>query len=248
MFRMRDRVLGAAAWAIFAFIVGCGSYQALTACDLGPRPIFGLSYCAPHSTPDHLADQHARERDLRTHIHEAELRIARLPSCLASPSSPPEPRKQVHTDAPPPRPEAADASTEELKIPQNVAKLKGCWESVRGDITLFSDDERHRPMGDVRVCYCFTDDGQGATRYIYSDGSKCVGPLRVRLSSDRLLINHGQIPCSGPSNHGSVVPGEIDCKTGTEGESAICNWLSNGRFLIRRDNLRYRRVTEAHCN
>lgn len=234
---MRDRLIVAAGWAGFVIISAWCSYLMLSACEFGIRPIFGANYCAAQAAPDGLADQRARESDLRSRIHLAELRIARLPSCTESrPPQPFEPKKQAKFD---------NSPAEELKIPQKVAELQGCWQSIRGDITLFTDDEKHLPVGDVRVCYCFSDDGQGTTRYVYPDGARCVGPLRARLSADRLTINHGQIGCSG--NRGSVVPGEIDCKTAVDGDSATCDWQSKGRFLRIRNGLRYRRVTDEYC-
>jgi hypothetical protein len=244
---MRDRVLRASAWAGFVLVAGGCCYLMLAACDLGIHPIFGLNYCSERGASDRLADQHARERDLRTQIHEAELRIARLPTCMAGPPPPPEPRKQVQNDTPPPPPPPPppDKAHEELKIPQSLAELKGCWQSVRGDIPMVSDDAERRPEGNVRICYCFTDNGRGATRYIYEDGGKCIGPLRSRLSNGQLVINHGRINCSG--NHGFVVPTEIDCSAPTEGDSATCDLHFKGEYPETTTDEKYQRVSPEHC-
>jgi hypothetical protein len=232
---MHSRLIVTVGWAGFAVVVLCCCYLMLTACDLAIRPLFGLKYCAAQAGLGHLASQRARETDLKLRIHQAELQFARLPTCAEPPPVRP-PRTQAERDRP---------ATEELRIPQKVAELEGCWQSIRGDITLFTDDEKHLPVGDVRVCYCFADNGQGTTRYVYPDGARCVGPLRAGLSADRLTINHPQIDCSG--NRGSVVPGEIDCRTAADGNSAICDWLSKGRFPRTRNGLKYRRVTEEYC-
>jgi hypothetical protein len=139
------------------------------------------------------------------------------------------------------------APSEELTIPQQLSDLKGCWQSVRGDIPMVSDDEKRRPEGNVRICYCFGDNGRGTTRYIYTDGGKCIGPLRARLSSARLLIDHRRISCTGPGNHGYVVPGEITCKGQVGGNSASCDSISRGRMPTAMKDEKYRRVTAEYC-
>jgi hypothetical protein len=243
--KMRVRMLEVAGWATFAFIVAYAGNLALAACDIGVGPFFGLKYCMAPAAPDHLADQRGRERDLRTRIHQAELRIAQLPSC--APPRPPKTQAQIDTPPPQPKPQpSVDPPREELKIPKNLAELKGCWQSVRGDIEIVTSDAEKRPIGSVRVCYCFSESGRGAVQAVYSDGAKCRAPLRARLSADRLVMNHPLLRCS-VSDH-DIDPGEIDCKGTAEGDSATCDWRSKGPYPDSSDNDKYQRVSPEQCN
>jgi hypothetical protein len=238
-----------AGWIIFAFLVGCCGYLALAACDLGIRPLFALGYCSVHASPDRLADQHARERDLRGRIHEAELRLARLPVCAApSPSPlPPEPKKEAEVVTPTPRPTPTPQPSptetpqpqDQLKIPKNLSELKGCWQSASGDLPLITDDEERRPVGDVRICYCFGDKGRGSVRYRYTDGRKCSGPARARLSDGKLVIDEPE-HCT--------VRSEITCSSQEEGNSATCDAVDYGRMPGRGfTGEKFQRVTAEHC-
>jgi len=231
-----------AGWITFAFLIGCCSYLALAACDLGIRPLFALGYCSVHAAPDRLADQRARERDLRDRIHEAELRLARLPVCAAPPPPPPEPKKEAKVAAPIPQPTPTPEPTpqpqEQLKIPKNLSELKGCWQSERGDMPLVTDDAEQRPVGDVRVCYCFGDNGRGSVRYRYTDGRKCNDRVRARLSDGKLIINQPE---------GCVVRSEITCQSQGEGNSATCDNVSYGHTKGGYTDEKYQRVTAEHC-
>jgi hypothetical protein len=240
---MPVRLLWVAGWVIFAFLVGCCGYLALAACDLGIRPLFGLGYCAVHAAPDRLADQRARERDLQDQIHEAELRLARLPAC-ALPPPPPQPKEAKVEPPPPPPPE--NPPEEQLKIPKSLSELKGCWQSVRGDIEIVTSDAEQKPMGNVRVCYCFAENGRGAVQAVYTDGARCRAPLRARLYNDRLVMNHPGLKCSMADHE--INPGEIECKGTTEGDSATCDWRSKGPYASSSDNDKYQRVSADHCN
>jgi hypothetical protein len=242
---VRDRAFRIAAWASFALIVGYGAYLMLAACDLGIHPVFGLQYCKAHAEPDRLASERALESDLRDRIHDAELRLARLPPCLATvpPSSPvPEQRAEAEISPPPPQPASPTPEvppSEELKIPQQLSELKGCWQSVRGDLPLVTDDREQRPAGNVRVCYCFADNGRGSVRYRYTDGHKCAGPVRARLSDGKLLIDQ-------PAH--CVVRTETTCRSEAQGHSASCDSIAHGRFPGGGyTDEKYQRVTAEHC-
>jgi hypothetical protein len=231
-----------AGWTTFAFLVGCCGYLALTACDLGIRPLFALGYCSVHAAPDRLADQRARERDLRDRIHEAELRLARLPVC-AAPPPPPEPKKEAKvvtpTPQPPPTPQPAPTETpqpqDQLKIPKSLSELKGCWQSARGDLALYDDNEQL--FGNVRICYCFGANGRGSVRYRYTDGRKCNGSVRARLSDGKLIINEPN-QCTTPS--------ETTCVSQGEGNAASCDTRNLDRPGGYTDE-KYQRVTAEHC-
>jgi hypothetical protein len=197
---------------------------ALAACDLGVRPLFALGYCSVRTGPDRLADQRARESDLRDRIHEAEMRLARLPVC-ASPR-PTEPKKEARVVPPTPRPTPIPQPSplpeppERLKIPESLSELKGCWQAVRGDLQLY-DSGTLRPFGKVRVCYCFDDNDRGTTRYVYQDGAKCTGPLQAQLSQNQLVITHPNIECN-KSGH-RVGTQEIVCTKKPGDDSAYCD-------------------------
>jgi hypothetical protein len=249
---MPVRVLWVAGWVIFAFLVGCCGYLALAACDLGIRPLFALGYCTVHAAPDRLGDQRARQRDLQDQIHEAELRLARLPVCaIPSPSPTPEPKKEARvvppTPTPTPTPEPSPTETpepqEQLKIPKNLSELQGCWQSVRGDIHIVTDDAEEKPMGDIRLCYCFGNSGRGSVQAYYTDGVRCRAPLQARIYSDRLVIKHQGLKCTA-SGH-DINPGEIECKGTTEGETAACDWSTRGTHSG--DNDAYQRVPPERC-
>jgi hypothetical protein len=237
-----------AGWITFALLVGCCGYLALAACDLGIRPLFALGYCSVHAAPDRLADQRARERDLRDRIHEAELRLARLPVCAAPPPPPPrEPKKEAKVEAPAPQPTPTPQPSptetpqpqEQLKIPKSLSELKGCWQSARGDLPLVTDDEERRPVGNVRICYCFGDKGRGSVRYRYTDGRKCSGPARARLSDGKLMIDEPE-HCA--------VRAVVTCNSQGEGNSAICDVVSYGRTPGGGyTDEKFQRVTEEHC-
>jgi hypothetical protein len=246
-----------AGWAAFAFLMGCCGYLALAACDLGIRPLFALKYCSVPASPDRLADQRARETDLRDRIHQAEMHLARLPVCAApSPSPlPPEPKKEARvvpptptptpsptpTPTPQPSPTATPEPPEQLKIPKNLFELKGCWQSVRGDIEII--DQEQNPAGAVRVCYCFGNNGRGSVKAVYTDGVKCRASLQARIYSDRLVMKHQGLTCSA-SDH-NIRAGELECK-GTEGDAATCDWSTWGSHGGNDEN--YQRVPPERCN
>ena len=73
------RWLTIAAWFAFVLMVGIVAYLALAACDLGVRPLFGLSYCRAEASISGLAAEQERERNLLDRLHQAQLDVARLP-------------------------------------------------------------------------------------------------------------------------------------------------------------------------
>ena len=259
---MRDRWLAAAAWVAFVVGVAATAYVSLTACDLGGRHLFGLRYCKVEAPPDRLAAEREREQNLRDLIHRAELRVARLPVCAPPAPLRPPPQREAAVDPPkppdpppprppeppqPPRPvQEPAAPPEEMKVPRTLAELEGCWQSVRGDIPMVSDDAEKRPLGKVRICYCFTGRSQGGSaRYLYTEGGRCVGPLRVQLAQDKLSFDHGRINCT--HNRGYVVPSDIVCKNSTGGEPASCDTFHRGQVPTSMKDEKFQRVSAAHC-
>jgi hypothetical protein len=244
---MRTNWTAAGAWVVFALVVVACGERMLSACDLGWQPLFGLRYCRAEAAPDPIAAERARELELRAKLHEVELRIARLPACA------PPPRQEPSRAAPPQRTEAtppqqlppAPPPPEELTIPRTLADLKGCWQSVRGDLPIVTDDEEQRPLGKVRICYCFDDNGRGNVRYTYTDGERCTTTLRTRLSPDQLSFTHRRLRCD--HRRGYIVPAETVCKSDAPGTAATCDRQTYGRISTKQTGERYRRVSEEHC-
>jgi hypothetical protein len=251
----------AAIWIAFVALVGMLAYAMLTACDIGRHPLFALRYCRAQASPGLLSEQ-ARERDLLDRLHQAQLNISRLPVCLPEPP-PREPERRADivpapspspTLSPSPTPSVAPTATptpdDRLVIPHNVNDLNGCWQSVRGDIPLFSDDREHRLVGHRRICYCFSGDGAGQVRQIIQEGGRCVAPLKVQLSGGQLKISHGTIPCSGvsPTIGDNVVPGDVICRKKPDEDVAICDRISHLKSPITYRDETYHRVSADYCN
>ena len=101
-FTLHERRLATAAWVGFILVVGAVAYLALTACDLGIHPLFGLSYCPARATSALGAEQD-RERALLDRLHQAQLDLARLPVCLPDPPRR-EPDRRAENIVPSPTP------------------------------------------------------------------------------------------------------------------------------------------------
>jgi hypothetical protein len=246
--RVNGRILKGVAWATFAIaIVGIG-VLVLAACDLGIKPLFGLRYCRASAIDLELAAEREKGRYLRDRLHQAQLRIAQLPPCTqgAAPAPPveqrpAEPQQSAGIPAEPPKPEPPKVE-EELKLPARIEDLQGCWQSVRGDISIVTDDDEQRLIGKVRICYCFGSNGRGTGRWAYADGPKCQVDLTARLRSHELKIRHGRVPCRDRS----IVPEEITCTAQADG-TASCDTQSLGRNRVLVGGEKYRRVSEAYC-
>jgi hypothetical protein len=258
---MPGRWLTTAAWVAFVLVAGAAAYLTLAACDLGPHPLFGLSYCRAQASADPLAHERDRERDLLDRLHQAQLAIAQLPLCLPEtprrraenivPTPAPSPvptATPTPTPTPAPTPTATPTPDDRLVVPRNLSDLNGCWQSVRGDLPMVSDDARQRPIGSVRICYCLDGNGGGTTRYKYQDGGRCAGPLQAQLSEDRLSMSHGRIKCVGSPRVGYVVPADIVCSNKAGEDSASCDTKWHLRIPTTSTDEKYRRVSEEYCN
>jgi hypothetical protein len=248
------RVLQGALWAAFAALAVSIGVLFLAACDLGIKPLFGLRYCAFGAAANGLTAERERERDLRVRLHEAELRIAQLPACsqnvpppLPAPAPPaPEPVPPAPESSPasPPPPPPEPPKQDQLKIPTRLDELRGCWQSVRGDLDIVSDDAEQRPIGKVRKCFCFGANGRGKARWLFTDGRTCETGLRAQLRPGELAIQHTGAPCSDGSRN---VPEAIACRAEESG-AATCDVQSLGKMRTRTTNEKYTRVSDAHCN
>lgn len=225
-------------WLMFALIVLAIYYVLLTACDLGVRPLFGsgrCDYAAPWRAAG-LRDEQDRERALRARLHEAALRLARLPLCQA-------PAKRPESPQPAPGPRRAE-NGEGLKIPERMDDLQGCWQSDRGDIQVTTDDEERKPTGKIRACLCFSRNGQGRARMTFTDGDRCEAPLSVQIGTGELVMRHARIPCA---RHGSMVPAKIVCRRRDGEEDAVCDTENLGRVRDRLAGEKYHKVDSAYC-
>ena len=205
-------------------VVGVVAQLMLTACDIGPHPLFAGRYCSDSLTSP-LAAEQARERDLRDRLHEAQLAINRFPVCLPSP----EHRAEIAftpTPTPSATPTTLPTPDERLTIPRNVNDLNGCWQSIQGDIPATADDKSHRIMGHRRICYRFSGNGGGEVHEIFLEGGSCAGPLKVRLSRGRLIIRHEKLPCTDVPDGRSIVPTDITCSKKPDADFASCDRIT----------------------
>jgi len=230
-------------WLVLAALLSVCGLLTLRACDLGPIPLFGGRYCATAAQTDALAVERARARDLEERVREAELRIAEKPAC--APPQQPEKRREpspppVNTPTVPPVP-----PEQQLTVPKKISELKGCWESVRGDLEIVSDDEERRPIGKVRQCYCFGARGVGEFELSYSDGAKCRAPITAELDDDALKIHQPRFHCVWKGQQRGLVPTEIVCH-GAQSEAASCEYETLGRMHTKGVE-QYRRVPLGHC-
>ena len=225
-------------WLVLAALLsGCGLLT-LRACDLGLTPLFGGRYCAVAAQGDALAIERARARDLEERVREAELRIAEKPAC-APPQQPEKRREPTPPPTVPPIP-----PEQPLTVPKKISELKGCWESVRGDLDMVTDDEKQLPVGKVRKCYCFGARGFGEFKMSYSDGVKCRTPITAELDGELLKVHQPKFGCG---RKGSVVRTEIVCHGAAgEDEAASCEYENLGRIHTKGVE-QYRRVPLGHC-
>lgn len=249
---MRGRIVGRLSWGVFAIILFACARLALSACDTGFVPLFGLSYCAAHAEDGGVERRRARLRELETRLHEEEVRLAQIPLCPA-PSPPPPiaiPEPAAPTPSPPiTPPEPAIPPNELMHIPQTLKDLEGCWVSLRGDIQIVTDDAEEKEIGKVRECYCFGANGRGTMRMKYTNGVKCRGAIQAALdgSSHTLSIDQPHLSCPARGREWGLVPATIVCK-GTDTGEASCDTHSRGRRPKTSTDERFRRVAEAECH
>src|SRR5580704_1105453 len=117
---MSERWWATGAWVAFVLVVAVVAGLAVSACDLGFHPLFGLSYCA-QSSVDPLAAERERERVLLDRLHQAQLNIARLPICLPDP--PPRREPERHADNVVPTPTPTPTPDDKLVIPRDLNDL-----------------------------------------------------------------------------------------------------------------------------
>lgn len=242
---MRQRGLNACLWSAFGIMILIGGYVALNACDFGIHSLFVAGSCHARKENAALKSERVTEARLQFRIHAEEIRLALLPDC---PKPSPKPQHQ-------PQPQPLPVKDEDLKpaekpepqrrleVPQKVEDLKGCWQSSRGDIDIFTDDAQHKTIGKARLCYCFRSNGQGVAQISYADGERCRAKLIARISSDQVFMRHEVIPCR---KHGDYVVHEITCGT-DQSDRSLCEIISRGKTYLRRVE-QFVRVTDEYCN
>ena len=244
---MRRNVLRTALWCLFGILLVSAGFALLPACDFGLRPLFGLRYCGTAAKNDALVLERFRARNLEARIHEAELRLAEKPAC---PKSPPPAPKPIPTPTleptPAPTPEIKPDEGERLKIPKKITELKGCWESVSGDLPIVTDTPEQRPIGNVRKCYCFNAAGRGLLKLLYTDGAKCSGTITAKIAGALLKIHQPWFGCRWKGEDRGLVRSEMTCRTG-EDENAICDTENFGRVHTVAEGDQYRQVPKDHC-
>ncbi len=233
------------AWLTFALLVVAGGWLALAACEFRPIPIYAYAYCSvrqPSNLPDVVAERE-RERALQSRIRTAAARLAAMPACQ-SPTPPPiESPKPTPADTPAPTP--TPTPTPSLMMPKHASDLAGCWRSDSGDLQIITDDEKHTPVGKVRVCFCFDQRGVGSVLETYADGDSCRGPLTVQLQPDNLKMHHGVLSCTGAK--GRLSGEDISCHGGS-GAAASCSSRTLGRYPGGFADEGFHRVTEDECH
>lgn len=237
---MTERYAGPALWAAFALVLVIIASQLLSACDLG-RPVFGLRYCgAGLRLRTEFTEETLREEFLRRRLRAAEFRITELPACAPKPQPVKEPEPQKRPD--PKKPEAAvppAPDRENLEFPTRPEDLKGCWQSDRGDIDIYTDEEKPKPVGKVRICLCFRANGRGEIRYMSTDGQSCRGPLASKLGDEKFQLKQPVIHC--------MVAQDYTCAKDAEG-FATCEVYSHSKFHPgARAGEKYHRVDNGLC-
>ncbi len=233
-----------ALWALFGtLLVACGLVL-LFACEFAIGPLFGLRYCILPEAIDALAMERARGRDLEARIREAELRLAEKPLC-------PPPRRG-EPDVPtkkqePQKGEEPQRGEEPLKIPEKISDLEGCWESVRGDLPVVTNDAEEKVVGNVRKCYCFGSRGAGRVKVLYTNGVKCLGRIKARIDGGTLKIHRPRFDCHHNGQEWGLVAADIVCHS-ADNDTALCDTKTHGQRPSSSDGDSYRRVEQAHCD
>ncbi len=228
-------------WSAFGILILIGAYVALNACDFGVRPLFGPGACQMPAANAALESERAREVQLQSRIHAAEIHLALLPACpkpvpqpqpLPLPVKVPDPKPPVNNPAP----------VQTLEIPKKVEDLKGCWQSVRGDLNMTTDDAEQKLLGQVRICYCFRGNGRGRVQVRYTDGDTCRADLFARISPAQLFMHHERATCQ---RHPGYVAADIRCGN-SQSEQTECEIQNLGEV---RDKLieQFKHVSDEYC-
>ncbi len=228
-------------WSIFGVLIVMGAYAALNACDLGIRPLFGSLSCQAPVANAALESERARETQLLSRIHTEEIHLALLPAC---PRPQPLPQPQPFpVKAPDPKPPIDNpAPVQTLEVPKKIEDLKGCYQSVRGDINMTTDDAEERPVGQARICYCFRSNGRGQVHVRYTDGDICRADLFARILPGQLLMHHERASCR---RHAPYVAADIKCGN-AQSEQTECE-IQNLGEIANKFTEQFMHVSDEYC-
>jgi len=232
-------------WALAAAVLLSIGFVLLRGCDLAIFPLYGQKFCEA-TRSEALADERARADRLQAELRQAELTYAQKPKCAqAEPrrETPPPPSPQPPT---PPAPPVHEPEQEKLKVPKRLSELRGCWESARGDLPIVSDDAEERPIGNVRKCFCFGENGRGVLKMLYTNGVKCRAPLVAKLQGDKLVMAHPEFSCPARGKNWGLVPSDTTCEESAD--AATCVTHSHGRHHPTTSTDQFRRVDQDHCS
>jgi len=206
---MRQTILNPFLWVAFAGLILTGAFVALTACDLGFRPLFGAASCSAPALNAALESERVKEVYLRSQIHAEEIRLALLPVCQ-TPLPPRARPQQVKTPDPViiPKPPEEKTPVKAFEIPKKIEDLRGCWQSAGGDIDMTTDDAEEKQVGKARICFCFKSNGRGLVQVRYTDGDVCRADLFARISPDKVFMHHERASCR---RHPYYVAADITC-------------------------------------
>ena len=236
---MRPTGPNIALWTVFALLILTGGYAMLRACDLEHLPLFGHASCEAPARIRDLATEREREADLRSNIHTAEIRLALLPIC-AKPLAP-KPLAPKPPDLEPPKQDDQQV-VQKFEVPKKFEDLKGCWQSARGDIDIWTNDAKREHLGTARICYCFNDNGRGAVQIRYTDGDVCRANLSAQISPDHVFMHHGKVNCR---THGYIVAADVTCGNNQSNE-AVCEIQTLGESREKLSE-RFIHVTNEYC-
>jgi hypothetical protein len=120
---------------------------------------------------------------------------------------------------------------QQLRIPDNVGQLNGCWHSQTGELPVVSSTTNER-VGTSRNCFCFKSDGRGSARIIYTTNTKkkagsqeqkvCEGKLTASITSRSLTFQYeGNLRCTDGGRFATKGPVTWIC-TGDASRAAMC--------------------------
>lgn len=140
-----------------------------------------------------------RRSGLEAEIAVLQRRVAALPSCEreATAAQPVTPLTPIIEPAADPPPSAPPPGLDENRWRErDVTMLEGCW-ALDSSYTMV-DGRTGRQRGVRSWKMCFDAQGRGSETQIFTDGSRCEGPISARFQSDgRLRIDeNADVPCA----------------------------------------------------
>lgn len=212
-------------------LVGASAYLLLQSCGLRlPFTDRVISVCETSDEVklrEEVDSTHRSNEDLELQITQLERRLGTL-ACKADPPPPPPP-------PPPPKPKTDSGLDPDAFKENDISVMEGCWQlSTKYDV-------RHVRTGVITSFrywqICFDRNGVGRETMRATNGVTCSGPLRGRLSRNRLRISEpGNLKCSDGFE---IFQREITCSLDARG-TANCETYQRqgngrGRATLRRE-------------